>query len=104
MVDVPAAPSGRFRKAHAPPVLSARAMMAPPCSRPPLVHNSGDQRSRARTSSGVLAKTSIPRVFISGMAACRRAVDSESAGATRSPGPGVAVIDLLRDRRGGAVY
>ena len=67
IVDVPPAPSGRLRKAHAPPVLSARAMMAPPWSMPPVVHNSGRCANVARTEPGSDSTNRMPRVVASGM-------------------------------------
>ena len=78
MVVVPAAPSGRFRNAHEPPVLSARAMTAPPWSTPPDVHSSSAQSSRARTSAGVLARVLMPRVRTNGIEARSRSASVES--------------------------
>jgi hypothetical protein len=56
-VVVPAAPSGRFKKAQAAPVLSAMDMTTPPWSRSPAVHSSGAQSSRA---SGSVASLIVP--------------------------------------------
>src|SRR5437867_4425839 len=60
MVVVPAAPSGRLRKAQMPPMVSARLMRAPPCNTPPVVQRVGSQASLARTSSAPAETSSTP--------------------------------------------
>src|SRR5436190_15285095 len=49
-VAVPCASSGRLRKAHTPPQVSASAISAPPCSSPPAVQRSGAHCRRPRKS------------------------------------------------------
>src|SRR5918996_1134964 len=60
IVAVPAAPSGRLRKASRPPAESARPISAPPWRMPPAVQRLSSQASRAVTSSGPAASHSIP--------------------------------------------
>jgi hypothetical protein len=76
-VDVPEAPSGRFRWAHTAPTLSASAISAPPCSAPPAVHACGDQAGVPTVRSAPASVSSMPSPAANGMAA------SSSAGSER---------------------
>src|SRR5215216_26100 len=82
IVAVPFAPSGRLRNAHVPATLSARPMIAPPCSTPPAVQSSGAQASRARTSSAVPPTSSAPSALPNGIAACHASRSESSSAAT----------------------
>ena len=66
MVLVPA-PSGRLRKATAPPTESASAISVPPCSAPPAVVSRSCQRTVPTTVCGSAETSSRPRVVPSGI-------------------------------------
>jgi hypothetical protein len=61
------APAGRLRNAQMPPMLSASAITAPPCSIPPVVHSSADQARLPRTSAGSALASSIPSRLADGI-------------------------------------
>src|SRR5262249_4638175 len=78
MVAVPV-PAGRLRYAHSPPRVSASPIRAPPCMIPAVVHRSGAQARRPRTSSAAATSRTTPSAAANGI------------WATADPGSGAAV-------------
>src|SRR5215472_6184974 len=66
-------------------MLSANDISAPPCSRSPVVHSSGAQASRARTSSGSAASRTTPRPAANGIMATSDAKLSPAAASPPAP-------------------
>jgi len=101
IVVVPCAPSGKFMNAHAAPVLSASAITAPPCRRPPAVQTDSDHSRLARTSAAADFLNVAPMVRVNGMRSSNEARSGVScAGGGGGGGGGVLMSGGYRARPG----